>query len=100
MALEDLSDVVREEEGPAMRDQLREERTLWVTDRIADSSVFRSPSASLPLPTTLAENSRQASKEIPEDLEMFYAEKCCLVLSQISDPVPMEALSPLHRESL
>jgi hypothetical protein len=28
-------DVVMEEEGPEMREQLREERTLWVTDQIA-----------------------------------------------------------------
>merc|ERR1719181_1194980 len=51
VALEDLKDVVREEEGPNMRDALREERTLWVTDRIAES------------------------KDIPEDLDEFYKEK-------------------------
>ncbi|CAM9830219.1 unnamed protein product, partial [Sphacelaria rigidula] len=34
-ALEDLKDVVLEEEGPEMRETLREERTLWVTDQIA-----------------------------------------------------------------
>ena len=50
VALTELKDVVKEEEGPMMRDQMREERTLWVTDRIAES------------------------KEIPDDLVEFYAE--------------------------
>ncbi|CAM9614506.1 unnamed protein product [Laminaria digitata] len=46
-ALEDLKDVVLEEEGPEMRESLREERTLWVTDQIARD-------------------------KFPEDLEAFY----------------------------
>ncbi|CAN0258915.1 unnamed protein product, partial [Scytosiphon promiscuus] len=46
-ALEDLKDVVLEEEGPEMRESLREERTLWVTDQIAQD-------------------------KFPEDLEAFY----------------------------
>ena len=34
-ALEDLDQVVHEEEGPEMKDRLREERTKWVTEYIA-----------------------------------------------------------------
>ena len=33
-ALEDLKGVILDEEGPAKREELREERTLWVTDEI------------------------------------------------------------------
>ena len=46
-ALTDLKDVVREEEGPHMRAELRGERTDWVTHMI------------------------ETTKEIPEDLEGF-----------------------------
>lgn len=34
-ALEDLKGVIMDEEGPDQRENLREERTLWVTDQIA-----------------------------------------------------------------
>ena len=34
-ALDDLKDVIVEEEGPEIKEQLREERTLWVTDQLA-----------------------------------------------------------------
>eukprot|EP00595_Chromulina_sp_UTEXLB2642_P001144 CAMPEP_0196762140 /NCGR_PEP_ID=MMETSP1095-20130614/1508_1 /TAXON_ID=96789 ORGANISM="Chromulina nebulosa, Strain UTEXLB2642" /NCGR_SAMPLE_ID=MMETSP1095 /ASSEMBLY_ACC=CAM_ASM_000446 /LENGTH=241 /DNA_ID=CAMNT_0042112527 /DNA_START=398 /DNA_END=1120 /DNA_ORIENTATION=- len=34
-ALEDLKEIILEEEGPEKRDQLREERTLWMTGQIA-----------------------------------------------------------------
>ncbi|GMH89959.1 hypothetical protein TrST_g13451 [Triparma strigata] len=50
-ALEDLRLEVLEEEGPEMRDALREERTKWVTDTIAETN------------------------EIPIDLEKFYEMK-------------------------
>ena len=50
-ALGDLKDVVREEEGPHMRAELRGERTDWVTHVI------------------------ETTKEIPEDLEGFYPDK-------------------------
>ena len=46
-------DVVMEEEGPEMREQLRQERTLWVTDQIAQD-------------------------KFPEDLEPFYLLKVSL----------------------
>mmetsp|Transcript_22524 Transcript_22524/g.32908 ORF Transcript_22524/g.32908 Transcript_22524/m.32908 type:complete len:897 (-) Transcript_22524:73-2763(-) len=49
-ALEDLKDVIMDEEGPDKRENLREERTLWVTDEIAQ-------------------------EKFPEDLEGFYATK-------------------------
>jgi hypothetical protein len=49
-ALEELKDVILEEEGPEKREQLREERTLWVTDQIAQD-------------------------KFPEDLEKFYKSK-------------------------
>jgi DNA polymerase III delta prime subunit len=47
-ALEDLNQVVLEEEGPEMKDKLREERTKWVTKYISDTC------------------------NIPETLELFY----------------------------
>ena len=50
-ALTDLKDVVREEEGPHMRAELRGERTDWVTHMI------------------------ETTKEIPDDLEGFYPDK-------------------------
>ena len=50
-ALEDLKEVVLEEEGPEMRDQLRNERTQWITDSIA------------------------VSNDIPDNLEGFYQMK-------------------------
>ena len=50
-ALEDLKEVVLEEEGPEMRDELRNERTQWITDSIATSN------------------------EIPDNLEGFYLMK-------------------------
>ena len=34
-ALEDLKDVIIDEEGPEKREQFREDRTLWITDQIA-----------------------------------------------------------------
>lgn len=49
-ALEDLKDVIMDEEGPDKRENLREERTLWVTDEIAQ-------------------------EKFPEDLTEFYATK-------------------------
>ena len=49
-ALEDLKNVIIEEEGPEKREELREERTLWVTDQIAQ-------------------------EKFPEDLEDFYLNK-------------------------
>ena len=50
-ALEDLKDIVLEEEGPEMKDRLRDERTQWVTEQISESN------------------------EIPENLEGFYLMK-------------------------
>jgi hypothetical protein len=47
-ALVDLKEEVRREEGPGMREALREERHLWITDHIAET------------------------KEIPEDLTGYY----------------------------
>jgi len=47
-ALEQLKDVILDEEGSEKREELREERTLWVTDQIAQ-------------------------KKFPEDLEQFNA---------------------------
>ena len=49
-ALEDLKEVIADEEGPEKRDQLREDRTLWITDQIAQ-------------------------EKFPEDLNDFYASK-------------------------
>jgi len=49
-ALIDLKDVVYDEEGPQMRNELRGERTDWVTHMI------------------------ETTKEVPEDLEGFYPE--------------------------
>lgn len=49
-ALEDLKDVIMDEEGPDKRENLREERTLWVTDEIAQ-------------------------EKFPEDLTEYYATK-------------------------
>lgn len=49
-ALEDLKEIIAEEEGPEKREELREERTLWVTDQIAQ-------------------------EKFPEDLEEFYKQK-------------------------
>lgn len=49
-ALEQLKDVIMDEEGSAKREELREERTLWITDQIAQ-------------------------KKFPEDLEEFNAVK-------------------------
>ena len=50
-ALVDLKAEVLRDEGPLMRDRLRQERHLWVTDKIADS------------------------KEVPEDLTEFYKDR-------------------------
>ena len=49
-ALEDLKDVIVDEEGPEKREQFREDRTLWITDQIAQ-------------------------EKFPEDLNDFYASK-------------------------
>eukprot|EP00981_Chlorochromonas_danica_P013134 scaffold5903_cov165-Ochromonas_danica.AAC.9 len=49
-ALEDLKEVIADEEGPEKREEFREERTLWVTDQIAQD-------------------------KFPEDLEDFYKTK-------------------------
>lgn len=56
-ALEDLKDVIMDEEGPDKRDNLREERTLWITDEIAQ-------------------------EKFPEDLEGFYATKIVQVTDE------------------
>mmetsp|Transcript_218 Transcript_218/g.256 ORF Transcript_218/g.256 Transcript_218/m.256 type:complete len:881 (+) Transcript_218:50-2692(+) len=50
-ALVDLKEEVQRDEGPRMRDQLRQERHLWVTDKIAET------------------------KDIPEDLTDFYKDR-------------------------
>ena len=49
-ALEDLKEIIADEEGPEKREEFREERTLWVTDQIAQ-------------------------EKFPEDLEDFYKTK-------------------------
>jgi len=49
-ALEDLKEVILDEDGPDIRENLREERTLWVTDQIAQ-------------------------EKFPEELDEFYATK-------------------------
>jgi len=49
-ALLDLKDVIVDEEGPDKREQFREDRTLWITDQIAQD-------------------------KYPEDLEDYYASK-------------------------
>ena len=49
-ALLDLKDVIIDEEGPEKREQFREDRTLWITDQIAQD-------------------------KYPEDLEDYYASK-------------------------
>lgn len=49
-ALEDLKEIIAEEEGPEKREEFREERTLWVTDQIAQ-------------------------EKFPDDLEDFYKMK-------------------------
>jgi hypothetical protein len=49
-ALDDLKEIIMDEEGPEKREELREERTLWVTDQIAQ-------------------------EKFPEDLEDFYKTK-------------------------
>ena len=49
-ALEDLKEIIADEEGPEKRDEYREERTLWVTDQIAQ-------------------------EKFPEDLNDFYQSK-------------------------
>ena len=49
-ALLDLKDVIVDEEGPDKREQFREDRTLWITDQIAQD-------------------------KFPEDLEDYYAAK-------------------------
>lgn len=49
-ALEDLKEIIADEEGPEKREELREERTLWVTDQIAQ-------------------------EKFPEDLDDFYQSK-------------------------
>jgi hypothetical protein len=49
-ALDDLKDIIMDEEGPEKREEFREERTLWVTDQIAQ-------------------------EKFPEDLEDFYKNK-------------------------
>ena len=46
-----MKDIVLEEEGPEMKDRLRDERTQWVTEQISESN------------------------EIPENLEGFYLMK-------------------------
>jgi IQ and AAA domain-containing protein len=61
-ALEDLKDVIMDEEGPDKRENLREERTLWVTDEIAQ-------------------------EKFPEDLTEFYATK----IEQIVDDPAADA---------
>jgi hypothetical protein len=49
-ALDDLKEIIADEEGPEKREEFREERTLWVTDQIAQ-------------------------EKFPEDLEEFYKTK-------------------------
>ena len=49
-ALEDMKAIIADEEGPEKKEELREERTLWVTDQIAQ-------------------------EKFPEDLEDFYQTK-------------------------
>eukprot|EP01038_Epipyxis_sp_PR26KG_P004068 gene4068-5812_t len=49
-ALEDLKEIIMDEEGPEKREELRDDRTLWVTDQIAQ-------------------------EKFPEDLEDFYKTK-------------------------
>lgn len=49
-ALDDFKEIIMDEEGPEKREELREERTLWVTDQIAQD-------------------------KFPDDLEDFYATK-------------------------
>ena len=49
-ALEELKDVIIDEEGPEKREQFREDRTLWITDQIAQ-------------------------EKFPTDLDSFYAGK-------------------------
>lgn len=56
-ALEDLKDVIMDEEGPDKRENLREERTLWITDEIAQ-------------------------EKFPEDLAEYYATKEVQVLEE------------------
>jgi IQ and AAA domain-containing protein len=53
-ALDDLKDTIMDEEGPEKRNELREERTLWITDQIAQ-------------------------EKFPESLEDFYAGKMGLL---------------------
>lgn len=65
-ALEDLKDVIMDEEGPDKRDNLREERTLWVTDEIAQ-------------------------EKFPEDLLGFYATK---IVQIVEDPEDAKGKKP------
>lgn len=60
-SLDDLKEIIADEEGPEKREELREERTLWVTDQIAQ-------------------------EKFPEDLEEFYRQKM-----YIEEPPPEEA---------
>jgi MoxR-like ATPase len=61
-ALVDLKEEVQRDEGPRMRDQLRQERHLWVTDKIAET------------------------KDIPEDLTEFYKDR----YPALPEPEPVE----------
>ena len=59
-ALDDLKGVIEDEEGPEKREELREERTLWITDQIAQDNFV-------------------------EDLEQFYQTKMFVQEEKIDD---------------
>jgi IQ and AAA domain-containing protein len=61
-ALVDLKEEVERDEGPRIRDQLRQERHLWVTDKIAET------------------------KDIPDDLTEFYKDR----YPALPEPEPVE----------
>ena len=62
-ALEDLKEIIADEEGPEKKEELREERTLWVTDQIAQ-------------------------EKFPEDLEDFYRTKLFVKEEPEDEPAP------------
>lgn len=62
-ALEDLKEIIADEEGPEKKEELREERTLWVTDQIAQ-------------------------EKFPEDLEEFYQTKLFVKEDSPDDAAP------------
>jgi IQ and AAA domain-containing protein len=62
-ALEDLKEIIADEEGPEKKEELREERTLWVTDQIAQ-------------------------EKFPEDLDDFYQTKMFVDEGAGEEPAP------------